>query len=546
MNATEKETTKPESGKTGTGRTDARGNGRSAAGSGKTPANRSRNGGYQGKGTAQGKPGGQQRNGAYQGKSGGRTSGGYAPKSQGGRRDGRAPAAKAKPAEMEGLAPRRAALKVLRDVTEEGAYASLSLDRVLQGSGMSGADRRLTSRLVYDTLDQIGYLDHMLSQVMAREDTDIRLRNILRLCACQILIEDRIPESAATNTCVQLCVETGIEGLKGVCNGILRNLVRKKDELTMPDPETEPDRYFSVRYSVPEWLAVRLRDDWGAETAEKIASWKNYDGGITIRRNLLKTDEAGFDRILEKKIWGKAPGTLPGARHITGAMDIARDSDFLAGNFSIQSESSMMVCLAVGARRGMQILDCCAAPGGKTCYLSELMGDTGRVQAWDVHEHRVGLIAAQQRRLGLENVRPIVRDATKYREDLEGRMDAVLLDAPCSGLGVLAEKPDIRMRVTEESVAELTELQRKLLDTVCRYVRPGGTLVYSTCSVLKDENENQIRRFLAEHPDFEAEPLPESIPEKYRQYEELGLQLMPYRDGTEGFYLCRMKRKNEW
>ena len=444
---------------------------------------------------------------------------------------------------MEGLAARRVALKVLREVTEEGAYASLSLDKALTGSGLSGADRRLASRLVYDTLDHLIYLDYILSQIMAREDTDIKLRNVLRLGACQILLEDRIPESAATNTSVQLCTEIGLEGLKGVCNGILRNLLRKKEELQMPDPETEPEKYFSVKYSVPEWLGARLREDWGAEEAARIASWRNPDGGITIRRNLLREDEAGFEKILEKKIWSREKTELPGAWRVSGAMDIARDADFLAGRFSIQSESSMMVCLAMDVRRGMKVLDCCAAPGGKTCYLAELMGDTGRVQAWDLHEHRVQLIEAQQKRLGLENIRPIRRDASVYREDLEDSMDAVLLDAPCSGLGVLAEKPDIKLRVTEESLAELTALQEKLLETVCRYVRPGGTLVYSTCSLLKEENEHRVRAFLEKHPEFEAEALPETIPEKFRQHQGLGLQLLPHRDGVEGFYLARMRRK---
>ena len=455
------------------------------------------------------------------------------------------PARPEKPAEMEGLAARRIALKVLRQVTEEGAYASLTLDSALSGSGLSAVDRRLVSRLVYDTLDHLQYLDHMLSQVMAREDTDIKLRNILRLGACQILLEDRIPESAATNTCVQLCTENGMEGLKGVCNGILRNLVRKKDELTLPDPETEQDQYFAVKYSLPEWLGRRLREDWGEEEAIRIASWRNPEAGITIRRNLLKTDEESFGKVLEKKIWGREKTELPGAWRITGAMDIARDADFLAGQFSIQSESSMMVCLALAPRRGTQVLDCCAAPGGKSCYLSELMGDTGRVQAWDIHDHRVSLISAQQKRLGLENIRPIQRDAAKYREDLLETMDAVLLDAPCSGLGVLAEKPDIKLRLTEEGVGELITLQEKLLNTVCRYVRPGGVLVYSTCSLLKGENEDQIRKFLEKHPEVEAEPLPATIPEKYRKYEALGLQLLPHRDGVEGFYLCRLLRRFE-
>ena len=438
---------------------------------------------------------------------------------------------------------RRIALKVIRQVTEQGAYASLCLDTALNGGGLIAADRRLVSRLVYDTLDHLIYLDYVLSQVMAREDTDIRLRNILRLGACQILIEDRIPESAATNTCVQLCTELGMEGLKGVCNGILRNLVRKKDELVFPDPETEPDQAAAIRYSLPEWLWIRLKDSYGDEEARKIASFRTAEEGWTIRPNLTRLDDAEMEALLGKKIWEKSRIDLPHAWRIRGAMDIGRDADFLAGNFSIMTPGSMMACLAMDARRGQQILDCCAAPGGKTCYLAEIMNGTGRVQAWDIHEHRTALIEAQARRLGLENIRPMVRDAGKLREDLFRSMDAVLLDAPCTGLGMLAEKPDIKLRVTEKSTAELAALQAKLLDTVCEYVKTGGTLVYSTCSVLQEENEDQIEAFLARHPEFEACDLPDTIPEKYRRHRKLGLQLLEHRDGTEGFYVCRMKRK---
>ena len=475
---------------------------------------------------------------------GGRRHAGFADRKPGpaGGKPGRENGRREKPT-VEGLESRRIALQVIRKVTEGGAYASLALDTALKGSGLSAADRRLATRLVYDTLDQLIYLDHALSQVMAREDTDIKLRNILRLGACQLLLEDRIPESAATNTCVELCAELGMDGLKGVCNGILRNLIRKKEDLTLPDPEKEPDKWHSVRFSVPEWLWIRLREDYGTEEAEKIVSYREKEESITIRPNLTRDGEEGLEKVLEKKIWGREKGRIPFAWHITGAMDIARDADFLAGAFSIQSESSMMASLAMAPKRGQQILDCCAAPGGKTCLMAELMGGTGRVQAWDVHEHRTELIEAQARRLGLDNIRPVTRDALRHREDLTASMDGVLLDAPCSGLGVLAEKPDIKLRVTEESVRELTELQARLLDAVCDYVKPGGTLVYSTCSLLRDENERQAEAFLQRHPEFEAVKLPDTIPEAFRNQERLGLQLLPHRDGVEGFYICRMRRR---
>ncbi len=445
--------------------------------------------------------------------------------------------------EVEGMPSRRMALRVIRQVTEQGAYASLALDTALNNCGLIAADRRLVSRLVYDTLDHLIYLDWVLGQVMAREDTDIKLRNILRLGACQILLEDRIPESAATNTSVQLCVELGMEGLKGVCNGILRNLVRKKDELIFPDPETEPDKAASIRYSLPEWLWIRLRESYGTEEAGAIASFRMEDAGWTLRPNLTKLGDAKFEALLDKKVWEKEKLDIPHAWRIRGALDIGRDADFTGGFYSIMSPSSMMVCQALDAKRGQQILDCCAAPGGKTCYIAEMMAGTGRVQAWDIHDHRVALIEAQARRLGLENIRPMIRDAAKRREDLVQAMDAVLLDAPCSGLGVMAEKPDIKLRVSEASVQELTELQAKLLDTVCEYVRPGGILVYSTCSILPEEDEEQVTAFLQRHPEFKAQELPVTIPEKYRKYRKNGLQLLTYRDGVEGFYLCRMKRK---
>ena len=447
-------------------------------------------------------------------------------------------------APVEGMPARRLALNVIRQVTEQGAYASLALDTALSHCTLIAADRRLVSRLVYDTLDHLIYLDWCLSQVMARDDTDIKLRNILRMSACQILLEDRIPESAATNTGVQLCAELGMEGLKGVCNGILRNLIRQKDALRFPDPEKEADKAASIRLSMPEWLWIRLREAYGTDEAERIASFRMTDDGLTVRPNLTQIDDTGFEELLKKKVWQTKKLDVPHAWQVRGTMNIGRDADYLSGLFSIISASSMMVCQALTPRRGQHILDCCAAPGGKTAYIAEMMSGTGRVQAWDIHEHRVALIEAQASRLGLENIRPMIRDASKNREDLIQTMDAVLLDAPCSGLGVIAEKPDIKLRITEEGLKELTELQSALLNTVCQYVRPGGVLVYSTCSILPEENELQIAGFLKQHPEFEPDDMPRSIPVKYRDHQKIGLQLLGHRDGVEGFYLCRMIRKD--
>ena len=191
----------------------------------------------------------------------------------------------------------------------------------------------------------------------------------------------------------------------------------------------------------------------------------------------------------------------------------------------------------------MKVLDACAAPGGKSAYMCEKMQLTGRVYSWELHEKRSLLLEGVKRRLGLDNMRITVRDASEYREDFDTMLDAVLLDAPCTGLGVLSQKPDVKLRLKPEDIPAIVETQKKLLNTVCRYVKKGGTLVYSTCSILPEENALQVKAFLAEHPEYELVSLPESYPEELRsQQTENGLQLLGCRDGVEGFFIARMKR----
>ena len=386
-------------------------------------------------------------------------------------------------------------------------------------------------------------LDWALSKFLQKEDTEPKLRIILRLGACQILLYDKIPESAAVNTAVSLCKDAGLEGLSGVCNAILRNLIRGRDEIVYPGETQEPEKFLSVMFSVPEWLVRQLIADYGYPTAKAIVSYRQREAGATLRPNLMQLDHAAFEKLLNSKVWKWEKGQAPDAYIVHGAADLAQDADFQSGRFSIQSESSMFAALALTVRPGMQVLDVCAAPGGKTCYLAERMNGTGRVQSWDLHPHRVRLIEAQARRLHLDNVRPMARDATALRDELVQTMDAVLLDAPCSGTGVLSQKPDIKLRLKESDLPAIVETQKKLLNTVCRYVRPGGLLVYSTCSVLPEENKAQIEAFLKEHPEYTTEPMPLSFPAELRQQQDaLGLQLLGFRDQVEGFYIVRLRR----
>ena len=258
---------------------------------------------------------------------------------------------------------------------------------------------------------------------------------------------------------------------------------------------------------------------------------------------MMTLTDAAFEQLLDTKAWTWKKGLAPHAYLIGGATEIALDNDYRAGNFSIQGQSSIFAADAMQVKPGMRVLDACAAPGGKSCYMAETMQNTGRVYAWELHEKRALLLESAQRRLKLENLRISIRDASEPKPDFDGMMDAVLLDAPCTGLGVLTEKPDLKYRLQEKDIAAITALQKKLLNTLCNYVRPGGTFVYSTCSILPEENAEQISAFLEAHPDFSVDSLPLSYPESIRsQQSPLGLQLFAHRDGVEGFFIARLRR----
>ena len=440
---------------------------------------------------------------------------------------------------------RRVALDVLSEVTKNGAYASLALDKHLRLSGLHGPDRRLAAGLVYDTLENQIKLDYALNQFLEKGTPDPAVLDILRLSACQILLYDRIPDSAAVNEGVALLKQIRMEPLAGFANGVLRSLVRQKEAISWPKPEEDPVRYLSIMFSIPQWLVERLVGAYGPQTAKEICSFRPKEHGISIRPNMTRLTDEAFLELVRKKVWTVKPGLAPHVLHVQGAVDISGDRDYMAGLYSIQGESSVLAAEAMPVRNGMQILDACAAPGGKAAYLAEKMSGTGRVYAWDIHPHRVELIQSVKRRLGLENLRPVIRDASVFKEELEDQMDGVLVDAPCTGTGVMLNKPDVKYRHTPETVAELVKTQAAILSACCRYVKRGGTLVYATCSVLPEENEAQVIQFLGAHPDFQLSAMPESFPKAIREREGAnGLQLMAHRDGLDGFFIARMTRRS--
>ena len=459
---------------------------------------------------------------------------GYAP------RGGHAPSVKRAPT----LAPRRVALETLLDVSRSDAYASLALDKRLAQAAFGPRDRAFVTQLVYGTLENRLTLDWRIDQFLEGEkELDLTVREILRMGAYQLFYLDRVPDMAAVDESVSLARAMGLEPLTGLVNGVLRSMIRGRDAVVFPKPDEDPVKYLSIMFSAPRELVRMLVDAYGEHEALEILRYRPQERDVTIRVNYLRCDDARLRALLADSELEFVPGIAPGTYRVKHAGDLTRMRAFQNGLFTIQGESSVIAARMVGAKPGQTVLDACAAPGGKTAILSAMMNDTGRVYAWDTHAHRVDLIRGTVNRLKLENVRPAVRDAAAPREDMAMTLDAALVDAPCSGTGVMVEKPDVKYRVSEQGVAALCRVQAEILDSVAPMVKVGGTLVYSTCSILPQENAQQVRAFLESHPEYEVFPMGAELPEALAAHETAeGLQMFAHRDGTDGFFVCRMRR----
>lgn len=453
------------------------------------------------------------------------------------------------------VTPRELALNILVKVAETGAYSNIQLNRSLQDSGLSRADAALATELVYGTIGRQATLDYWLSKFVAKglHKLDTWVHQLLRLSAYQLLFLDRIPSHAAVNEAVTIAKRRGHSGISGMVNGVLRSIDRGRSELKLSEIQAEtPVATLALRHSYPEWLVKRWVDAYGLETAEAILASGNEPPHASIRVNtILASREERLQELLESGLEAQPSTVSPSGIIVQGGGNMADTEGFRQGLWSVQDESSMLVAEVVAPKPGMKVLDCCAAPGGKSAHMAELMDGKGKVWANDLHAHKRELIVSQTERLKLRNVEAITGDAAKLSERFaEKSMDAVLLDAPCSGFGVIRRKPEIKWNKTEGDIAEIAALQRQLLNEASSLVRPGGTLVYSTCTMEQEENERQVSAFLAEHPEFELDAdWPETIVSRLREAGIIDksfdgqLQLLPQHFGSDGFYIARMIRR---
>ena len=443
---------------------------------------------------------------------------------------------------------REMALEILLETEKNGAYPNVLLKQTLDKYlYMEKQERAFLTRLVEGTVERKLTLDYYLNSVSKTPVNKMKpvIRCIMRMAAYQMFYMDSVPESAACNEAVKLAQKKGFSALKGFVNGVLRNLSRQKDTISIPEETKQPIKALSVQYSVPEWLVEKVIKDYGMEAAKNMfASLYENVGATTIRVNQSRISTEECAKLLKKEgvHVEKAP-YVEYSLEISGYDSLGFLDSFAEGYFQVQDVSSMLVGLAADPKEGDHIIDVCAAPGGKSIHAADLLKGTGSVEARDLTDYKVSLIQENIDRCGFQNIQAKRADACVLDETSRECADVVIADLPCSGLGVLKKKSDIKYRITQEQIEELVVLQRQILQNAVTYVKPGGTLVYSTCTIAKEENDSQVDWILENLP-LELVSLEGCISgELLKNKEREGcLQLLPGREKTDGFFLAKFRK----
>jgi len=448
--------------------------------------------------------------------------------------------------ERESKNEREIVLDMLIKVIEGNEFSHVVLRNTLKHlKDRPKQERAFISRLFAGTVKHYITLDYIIERFSTVPVKKMKpfIRNLLRLSVYQLRYMDRIPDSAVCNEAVKLAKKRGYAGLSGFVNANLRNIARRMDEIQFPDREKSFEKYLNIKYSVPLWIVDMLLKQYEPEQVETILDASLREKDITIRCNRMKTTPDELKNLL-----GSEGITVTSHPYLKEAF-IINDIDYLEGLdafkeglFTIQDVSSMLVSEVAGADKDDFVVDVCAAPGGKALHIAE---KAGFVSARDLSGYKVGLIDENIRRMEISNVETKVWDARIIDPDIVGKADIVIADLPCSGLGVLGKKYDIKYKLTQNQQKELVTLQREILDVACKYVKPGGVLIYSTCTINRDENTGNMKWFMENHDDFKAESLDDYLPDELHS-DTTGrgfLQLLQGIHFTDGFFICKLRKR---
>lgn len=432
---------------------------------------------------------------------------------------------------------REAALLALTACERQGAWADGTLKKILRETGLDSREAGLATRLCFGVLQNRMWLDFHLSQFSSTslDQLDCCVLGALRLGTYQMLCMDRVPVHAAVNESVNLARKYAKNPrAAGLVNGVLRALERSKGELAQPED-------WSIRYSHPKWLVDALDQALGGVGTQALLAANNAPPPTVAQVNALRFSTEEVLSLLKKEgIEAQRHPWVPDCLLLQGTGNLEQCSAFQAGAFLVQDSGAKLAVLAAGPEPGMRVLDVCAAPGGKSFAAAIRMGDQGKICSCDIHPHKERLIQAGARRLGISMIRTAIQDGKKRRPEWENSFDLVLADVPCSGLGIIRKKPDIRYKAPKP-LEGLPDVQRAILDNVSAYVRPGGVLFYATCTLLERENDAVTKDFLDRHSNFTLEYF--QLPDPIGGVERGAITLWPHLHGTDGFYFAKLRRK---
>ena len=441
---------------------------------------------------------------------------------------------------------REIVLEVLLEITEHGMYSHIVLRDVLNKyQYLEKKERSFITRVTEGTLEHMMEIDYILDQFSKVKVKKMKpvIRNIMRSAVYQMKYMDSVPVSAACNEAVKLAVRKGFGSLRGFVNGVLRNVARNLDQIEYP---TEPLKRLSIQYSMPEWILNLWLKAYDSDIVEQMLQAFQRETPLTIRCNLRMVTPKQLKEHLEAEgVTVKVHPYLEYAFHISGFDYLGDLESFQNGEFSVQDISSMLVSELADPKEGDYVIDVCAAPGGKSLHMAEKLNGSGHVEARDLTEYKVSLIQENIERTGLSNVEAVQQDALIFDEASVGKADIVLADLPCSGLGVLAKKTDLKYKATKEGADSLAKLQREMLKNVQAYVKDEGKLVYSTCTINSAENMDNVHWFLNQYPEFELIDIHGSLCEELQKdVKENGcIQLLPGVHQSDGFFLACMKKR---
>lgn len=435
------------------------------------------------------------------------------------------------------------ALLVINEVIQNGAYANIALDKQHQKEFIEGQERSLAVELSRGTIKAWGTLDWMISFYLKYPMTDLppMIGSILRMGFYQIFFMPKIPDSAACNESVELAKKYGHPGTVKLVNAVLRSAVREPEKIAWPNKESEPVKYLARKYYHPVWVVKRWYQELGFDQTEYLLEQNNKAPLLGIRTQVLrnspqecfkKLENEGFDLEFSKLV--------PEGLRVFSHPPLTHSLVLKTGEALIQDEGAMLIAHLVDPQPGERILDACAAPGGKSTHLAELMEDKGIVIAQDIHEHKLRLIRQNADKLQLKSIQTHLGDATKIN-DSELEYDRILVDAPCSGLGTIGRRADTRWRKSEQQIKELTEIQFEILKSASFKLKSGGRLVYSTCTLTPEENELLVSRFLTSHPEFTLIPVEDILENFSGEF----LKLWPHQTQTDGFFAAIFKKEGE-